>query len=537
MIKLYPFQEKLISNIKSELENGYNHLMCQSPTGSGKTVMFSYIAQNSSRKGKKILIITDRMELLSQAGGTLEQFSINHAYIKAGAKTINKKKSTYVAMAQTLRNRINIPEWADFIKNHIDLFIIDEAHIQEFNYLFESGLLEKKMVLGFTATPIRAGKMRQLGLDYDKIIRGEYIKELVKDRYLLNCDIYDFGGPDLSDVSYNYMKGDYSAKDMFKKYNTTNLYQGLIKNYQKVVDGQKMIVFCCNVEHAINTTIQLNNNNLSAKFICSQKAPPKSNEIMSNAQSAIYQEKLRLYELYKKYFDLFSGPRKEIFEDFKNNKFKILVNVEIATKGYDCPDIKVVALCRATTSLALYLQMIGRGSRISKGKTHFTVLDFGENKARFGSYDAPREWDLWHEEKKGGGVPPMKYCGISEDGEELKGDGFVDEGCERLILAAYRICPFCGFKYPKKDPRKEVDLLLSSIKDKNGISLKMKPFRKMTHEELYKYREIKNHKIAWLWHQLWNRGKEKELIKFANTYRWSKNYIDSAVRYCKSIYN
>jgi len=63
--------------------------------------------------------------------------------------------------------------------DEIDIVIIDEAHIQEFNYIFQSGLLDNKMVLGFTATPSRSGKMRQLGLDYERMVRGPQVKELV----------------------------------------------------------------------------------------------------------------------------------------------------------------------------------------------------------------------------------------------------------------------------------------------------------------------------------------------------------------------
>src|SRR5699024_2663637 len=126
--------------------------------------------------------------------------------------------------------------------------------------------------------------------------------------------------------------------------------------------------------------------------------------------------------------------------------------------------------------------------RISDGKTHFTVFDFGGNKDRFGPYEVDRNWSLWHDEvKPGGGVPPMKTCGENSDYEAIEGSGEVKTGCKRLILAAYRICPFCGFKYPEKNRGKEIELELSKITDENGVIIKSKSFTPMSYRELSVY--------------------------------------------------
>ena len=134
--------------------------------------------------------------------------------------------------------------------------------------------------------------------------------------------------------------------------------------------------------------------------------------------------------------------------------------------------------------------MIGRGARIFEEKTHFNILDFGGNVKRLGVYTQPREWYLWHEESRGGGVAPVKECGYDSDGKAIKPDKFdlfvPEKGCRRLIMASMKICPFCGFKYPKKK-LKSVDLNLSA----NGLTteqyegVKNKSIRQMSHEELY----------------------------------------------------
>jgi superfamily II DNA or RNA helicase len=537
-IQLRKYQDNTVQKIRKAFSEKNKHLIVQLPTGGGKTVIFSYITQNAIPKGNKVLILTDRTELLTQAGGTLNQFDINPYYIKAGAKIIDYRKNCFIAMSQTLRNRINKKEWSDWILNHIDIVIIDEAHIQEFNYLFESDLLNNKIVLGFTATPQRSGKMRQLGLDYEKIIRGPQVRELIELGYLVNCDIYDYCSPEMSKVSINSATNDYNYNSMAKAFDKPKLYAGLINNYEKYTPGQKMLVFCCNVEHAIKTTVQFAEKGYPVKFLSSKKGKPKPPaKDATKGRIERYKESLKAYHDYEENYTKYSGGRKSVIKWFNKTSNAILVNVDMLTKGFDEPSIEVVALNRATKSMTLYLQMIGRGSRILKGKSNFTLFDFGGNVQRLGSYESNREWSLWHEERKGsGGIPPLKECGITSKGKDIPGAGNVKKGCKRMIMASQMLCPFCGFKYPKRDEAKEIELKLASIKDKNGVSIKVKSFNEMSFYELKKYREIKQHKMAWLWRQLWIRGGEDELSKFAMFDNWSAGATQRALRFCKQKY-
>lgn len=540
-IILYDYQDDVVNKVRSNIIKGIKHQLIQLPTGGGKTVIFSYIAKNAALKNKNVVIITDREELLSQAGGTIKEFDINCTYIKAGAKYIDRRKNIFIAMSQTLRNRIEIPEWRDFLQKEVDLFIIDEAHIQEFNYLFESGVLEGKKVLAFTATPKRSGKMRQLGLDYEVLIRGGEVKDLIKKGKLLNCDLWDCGSPDMDGVKLNQITKDYNEQSMFERFDKPKLYQGLLSNYKSKADGKKMIVFCCNIEHAIKTTIIFQEAGYRAKFVCSEMSVPKEKSNPNEGERQTYLERLRRYNYFKENYEKHSGPRKEVFNGFKRGDFEILINVDIATKGFDDPTIEVVAVYRATKSLTLWLQMLGRGARTCDriGKTHFIGFDFGGNKKRLGDYDDNREWSLWHETSEKSGVPPLKECGITATGKEIKPSNEVQKGCKRLIMAAYMICPFCGFKYPEKKEGEEVELQLSKIKDENGVSIKSKSFSDMTWEELTIYRKIKSHKQPWLWRQLYGRGKDKsskenEIISYAAQYKWSAQTLEAALNYCRN---
>lgn len=534
-INLYDYQDDLEVEIANQIRKGNKHILAQLPTGGGKTIVFSDIAKKAESKGKKVIIFTDREELLNQAGDTLGEFDLHCSFIQAGSKFIDHRVSTFVAMSQTFRRRINQQEFIDFITNDIDLIIIDEAHIQEFNYLFESGLLDDKIVIGFTATPIRGGTMRQLGLDYHVLIRGAEPKDLIEKGFLLNCDMMDCGKVDMKKVKINSLTGDYNAEQMFQQFNSSKVYGGLIKNYQTHTPDQKMLVFCCNVEHAIKTTIALNDAGIQAKFVVSGKNPPK--EPKEDAKAGAwkkYEEDVKQFEFYKEWVDKYSGGRTEIFKQFKDNKFKVLVNVDMATKGYNCIDIEVIAVYRATASLALWLQMLGRGSRLSPktGKTHFTVLDFGGNVDNLGKYDSNRTWSLWHDTKIPDGVPPLKECGIDMNNKPITSGNSVQTGCKRLILVSYRICPFCGFKYPDKKESEEIDLVLASIIDDKGVSLKSKKFKDMDWEELTKYRELKKHRMPWLWRNLYLRGGLEELEGYASSYHWNKGTFETAKNYC-----
>ncbi len=531
MTKLRDYQQQGVDEIRSEFAGNTNHVILQAPTGAGKTVIFSYIATNAAKKGKKILILTNRTELLTQTGNALDNFGANPFYIRAGSKFINFNHSVYVAMCQTLRNRLKVKMWANWIANNIDMIIVDECHLQDFNFLFESGLVDNKYIIGMTATPKRTGKMRQLALDYEKIIPTVSVSELINRGFLVSDDYFGVAGVDLNNIKYDSLKGDYSESDMFNRFNSPKLYAGVVKNWLEVAKGTQTIVFCVNIEHVIHTCEEFHKNGINAKFVVSGMAkptePPKE---ASDGLWVRYTEKMRLYNLYLKSFGMWSGNRSDIFRKFANKEFTVLINAGIATTGFDCPSIETVIVNRATTSVTLWLQMIGRGSRIYPGKTHFNILDFGDNAKRLGHYTMPQYWNLWHETKNGGdGVAPLKECGI--DGKLDKNN---KKGCKRLILASYMICPFCGYIYPKSEA-KEIDLMGVMYDVQKHQAVAVKKISEMDSEELYEYHKAKGHKPAWLWRQLYFHGGVDLIEKLGNEKGWKRGTIEKAINYVKSL--
>ena len=540
--KLRRYQTKAIEDIRLFFAAGGKHCILQAPTGAGKTCIFAYLAHAVAKKTNKILIISNRTELLYQSGGAISSFGLKSFYIEAGCKNVNHSFNCYVSMAQTLRNRIELPNWIEFIKS-INLFIIDELHLQDFNYLFESGLLNDKYLIGFTATPLRSGKMRQLGLDYEKIISTIQVRELIEQNYLVNDDYFGCMAPKMDGVKIDRMSGDYQENQMFAKFNTTTLYAGLVKNYNDLTPNTKAICFCVNIEHCVQTTIKLNEAGINARFIVSDVSVPKlpadTNDV---GKMARYNERKRIYDLYQMNKELFSGDRDTVIQDFRESKYDVIVNAGILTTGFDCPDVETIILNRATTSLTLLLQMLGRGSRIYGDKTHFNILDFGDNCSRLGFYTENREWSLWHDEVGKGGLSPVKECGWTAEGKAIIPDKppdlfsgvYVKQGCRRLILAAYDICPFCGFKYPEKIS-KEVELGGIMFDFQRQQAVRTKRIKDMTNHEIYTYWKEKGHKSAWLWRQLWYKGGELALCQFGKEYKWNYSTIANAVSFCRGM--
>jgi len=531
MIRLRKYQQTGVDDVRDFFKHGGKHVLFQSPTGSGKTVVFSYLAQNVAAKGKKVLILTDRVELLMQTGGSLENFGVKPFFIRAGTTFLNFESNVFVAMCQTLRNRITKKMWQNWITKDIDLIIIDECHKQDFNFLFTSGLVDDKFVVGFTATPQRSGKMRQMALDYEKIIQTVSVSELISMEYLVADDYFGIQGADVSNLSIDAKKGDFDERQMFQSFNTPQLYAGVFKNWSEIAFGTKTIIFCVNIEHCIHTCEEFQKNGVDARFVVSKMSNPTPPEPNSpDGHWTRYEEKIRLFELYHESFGRWSGDRNSIINKFKKGEFNVLINAGILTTGFDEPSIETVVINRATLSPSLWFQMIGRGSRISDDKTHFNLLDFGENATRLGHYTAPQMWSLWHENKPSGeGVPPTKFCG-----ENSRKDKNGNDGCNRMIMASTKICPFCGHIY-HVEQAKEIDLQGIAYNEQLHAAVKVKKIKDMDLAELFSYYKMKGHKSAWLWRQLYFRGGTKLIEQFGVEQGWKKGTIEKAKQYVSAV--
>lgn len=363
---LRDYQIKAVSEIESCNDK---NVLLQMPTGAGKTFTFCEIAKRYFIENvKKVLILVHRSELLEQAKKSLGEKAFA---IEKGVKVIPSDFDYYVGMVETLNRRLDkLPEFG--------LVIIDECHIGNFKKMpFFTD--EKTKVVGVTATPINDEPLANY---YQKMIMPTTIDNLINNKYLLNCDVYGVASDLVGLQKFKEKRGDFDEKQLEDFYSSEKMVKNVLNAYWQYSAGKKALIFNVNVAH---------------------------NEVVYNEFKS---EGLNAYRITG---DTDPKERKEILKKFKEQSDAILCNVGVLTTGFDEPSVMTIFLNRATKSLALYLQMIGRGSRLFDNKEKFTVIDLGKNTTRHGFYDGYFDWNTYFLKGRksgssGEGVMPIKEC-------------------------------------------------------------------------------------------------------------------------------
>ena len=452
MINLRDYQENYITQLRNSFVKGNKKVVLCAPTGAGKTIMFSYMTRTSFTKGNKVLILTDRKELFSQSDSVLCKLGMNPQLIKPNEK-VNYNENLFVGMIQTIMRRIDLLK--DWI-NTLDLIIIDEAHKSIFDNLFQY-VNKKTYVIGATATPHREGKQLSLSQFYTDIIQVIDTPELIEKG---NLSIPSSYGVKVDLKGVKTKGGDYDEKSLADKYSEMQLYHGVYDNYTRICNGKKALIFCPNIDSSIELVNSFNQKGLSAKHV-----------------------------------DCYMNNRDEIIEWFQNTPGAILSNYGILTTGFDCPSIEVVILYRATKSLPLFLQMVGRGSRVTPTKNEFTILDFGNNIKRHNYWEEYRNWSLDKKQKKEGEAP-IKEC----------------PECYALLPMRVMECTECGYCFPKSEKEIE-DELIVELEKLSGEKLK-KEVEIANFKKLHLIATAKGYKKTWIFHQLKSPNDFREYEKY-----------------------
>ncbi|KAA3649006.1 MAG: DEAD/DEAH box helicase [Bacteroidetes bacterium] len=354
---LYPFQLDAIQQISDklkELKDNHN-ILFQLPTGGGKTVIFSEIARRYIKATeKKVLILTHRIELCKQTSNMLSDFGVHNKVIDSKVKTLpdQSEYTCFVAMVETLNNRlqdekINI--------DNIGLVIVDEAHYNSFRKLFK--YFEDVNILGVTATPLSSSIKLPMNENYEELVVGESISSLIKKGFLSKAITYSYNVRlDSLKIGIN---GDYTVKSSEQLYGNHMMQEKLLRAYEEKSVGKKTLIF---------------NNGISTSFGVYDTFRAAGYEIQHLDHNTGEQE------------------RRDILKWFKDTPDAVITSVGILTTGFDEPTVETIILNRATRSLSLYHQMIGRGSRVLPNKKEFTVIDLGNNLHRFGLWDSPVDW-------------------------------------------------------------------------------------------------------------------------------------------------
>ena len=386
---LYGYQGEAIDQIMARFRkfpSGYN-LLYQLPTGGGKTVIFSELAKRYILEtGKRVLILTHRIELLGQTSSMLTEIGVPNKIINSKVKELEESEEhwCYVAMVETLNNRLN-DERIGF--EDLGLVVVDEAHYNSFRKLFK--FFEGQILLGVTATPLSSNIKLPLKDNYQELIVGESISTLVDDGYLARAMTYSY------DVNLKSLKvginGDYTVSSSERLYGNYFMQEKLLYAYEEKAKGTKTLIF---------------NNGIHTSLMVAQLFEEEGYEIRHLDNTHTEKE------------------RQEILTWFHEKPDAILTSVSILTTGFDEPSVETIILNRATKSLTLYHQMIGRGSRVFGKKKDFTVIDLGNNARRFGLWDAHVNWqDIFR-------APNAYLEGLYTD-EEIE-ETFVYDMPERL---------------------------------------------------------------------------------------------------------
>ncbi|MFL9842859.1 DEAD/DEAH box helicase [Flavobacterium rhizosphaerae] len=357
--KLYSYQVDDINTIFSRIEQqpANYRLLYQLPTGGGKTIIFSELAKRFIEKyNKKVIVLTHRTELSKQTAGTLKRSGVQNKLINTTIKSVprNDKHHCYVAMVETLKNRLKKRAIAT---DSVGLVIIDEAHNNSFQKLL--GNFKNAFIIGVTATPLSSDVNLPMNKNYNELITGKCITSLIEEGFLAKPKTWRY------DVELNSLKtgvhGDFTVRTSDELYSSPAMLSLLRDAYEAHSKNKKTLIF--------NTGI------FTSKKVCQMFTEAGYNiRHLDNKTPA--------------------EERKQTLLWFKKTKGAILTSVSILTTGFDEPSVQSVILNRATTSLTLYHQMIGRGSRRLSSKKTFIITDLGNNTERFGHWHEPVDWEF-----------------------------------------------------------------------------------------------------------------------------------------------
>lgn len=336
-MNLRPYQRQACNSVFTEwYRKGRKRTLLTLPTGTGKTVVFSKLAEYEVRtKGHKVLILAHRNVLLEQASDKLSSITGLESFLEKGPnKCMKNDAPVVVASIQTMNKR----RLENISPDRFDTIIIDEAH-----HVMSPGyrnLLEHFpdcQVLGVTATPDRMDE--QSLMEVFESLAFEYsIKEAIEDGYLAKLKVRHIP-ISISLAGVKKQAGDYSERDLGIALDP--YLHEIAKNMAKTCKGRKTVVFLPLIATSQKFAALLENYGFSAL------------EINGNTDN-----------------------KDEIYKAFKSGECDVLCNSMLLTEGWDCPEVDCVVVLRPTMSRALYVQMVGRGLRLADGKDNCLLLDF-----------------------------------------------------------------------------------------------------------------------------------------------------------------
>lgn len=334
--ELRPYQQQARDRIHAEWDAGHTRTLLVLPTGTGKTIVFASVAADQVRAGDRVLILAHRGELLEQAADKLQRSTgLVSAVEKAESTCLDSWFRVVVGSVQTLQRTARLER---FPQDYFGTIIIDEAHhaitdgYRRILDYFSGG-----KVLGVTATPDR-GDMRNLGEVFDSLAFEYKLTDAIKEGYL--CKIMAQTIPLQLDITSVTMSGgDYAVGDLGTALDP--YLEQIAAEMARRCKSRKTVVFLPLIKTSQKFRDLLNTYGFRAAEVNGQ-----------------------------------SDDRRQVLADFDAGKYNVLCNSMLLTEGWDCPSVDCVVVLRPTKVRSLYSQMVGRGTRLSPGKTDLLLLDF-----------------------------------------------------------------------------------------------------------------------------------------------------------------
>ena len=362
---LRDYQQEMLERLHDAWEEQQS-VMVQMPAGTGKTHLMAAVIRDNMAHG--VLIVAHRVELIGQISQTLESFGIEHGIVDRTTLDLDRKTKEHkvvVASIQTLARRMATANYANDKNFRPQLVIIDEAHhavAKTYRLLWE--MWPEAKFLGLTATPCRLNGTGFTDL-FDTLLESYSIQEFI-DRGWLSDFEYVSVTPEnwmverIAGLKKRGADGDYQMKEMATVMDSQESIAHLYQSYLKFTRGKKGIVYAISREHAQHISDYYVNHGVKCCWI----------EAMTPAEE-----------------------RQRLVDAYRQGEIDVIVNVDIFSEGFDCPEVEFIQLARPTLSLTKYLQQVGRGMRPVPFKDYVTILDQVGLYQMFGLPTEERDWN------------------------------------------------------------------------------------------------------------------------------------------------
>ena len=354
-MKLFDYQKDMAMRIEKAFRL-YQSVMAQMPTGTGKTVVLASVVESflGEHPLKSVWIVAHRRELVSQIQETIERVFSNRLAEKEDGSSDNLIEKPLDSSLFTLRSSLIKAMSIQWLARHYDeigeepgMIVIDEAHhalAKTYKEMWDR--FPKAKFLGLTATPCRLNGKGFIDL-FDVLVQSWSVPEFISKGRLATYDFVSIKSNGVTQRLIDSLQkrgadGDYQNKEMDMLLNKRPSIERLYRSFEEYGKDRKGIVYAINISHAKKIVELYQEHGIKAVAIDS-KTP--------------------------------AAERQADIEAFKKGDIQVLVNVDIFSEGFDCPDVEFVQLARPTLSLAKYLQMVGRGLRVAKGKKCCVIID------------------------------------------------------------------------------------------------------------------------------------------------------------------